>query len=447
MRKNLKSRRIAAVAIGALLALSLAACSGGGTPNPGQATGAAPQGGSGEPVTITVWGWDATVEKAIPGFEAANPNIKVKVVNAGSSSDEYTALDNAIQAGSGVPDVAMFEYFALPYFAIPGKLADLDQFGATDFSNDYVPAAWTDVTVGGKIYALPSDYGPVVMFYNNATFKKAGIDEPPATWDEYYQDAKKIHDLGKDYYIQNDSGDPFLLMSLIWQAGGHPFAVDGTSTTINFADAGTAKAVSYWQKMLDEGLINTKIANWSDDWNRTLNNGELATQVIGGWLTSTLPERAPDTSGDWRVAPMPQWDAGATAGSENGGSCFGVPAAAAHQAEGYKFLEYFAHGEGLQNRVDAGAFVPNTSVLNSDAFQTTKTKFFGDQTTGTVLAKASEAVTPGWQYPPFFEWARTNYADVVTPYYTSGKIPLLEILDTWKKNMTDYGNEQGFQVS
>ena len=77
------------------------------------------------PVKITVWSWDGTVEKAVPGFEAANPNIKVEVVNAGSSQDEYQALDNAIQAGSGIPDLVMFEYFAVPYFAIPGKLADL----------------------------------------------------------------------------------------------------------------------------------------------------------------------------------------------------------------------------------------------------------------------------------------------------------------------------------
>ena len=134
-------------------------------------------GGSGDgdkQVNLTVWSWDGTVAKSVPGFESANPNIKVKVANAGSSFDEYTALDNAIQARSGVPDLAMFEYFAVPYFAIPGKLYDLGKYSVNDLKKDYLDAAWSDVTVGGKVYALPSDYGPSAMFYNDATLKKAG---------------------------------------------------------------------------------------------------------------------------------------------------------------------------------------------------------------------------------------------------------------------------------
>ncbi|GAA3159551.1 hypothetical protein GCM10020001_099510 [Nonomuraea salmonea] len=164
------SRKLKLLCAALVPMLALTACSGGG----GQA-GA----DGGEQVKITVWSWDGTVEQAVPGFQAAHPNIKVEVVNAGSSQDEYKALDNAIQAGSGVPDLVMFEYFAVPYFAVPGKLADLGELGADKLKADYVPAAWNDVTVNGKVYALPSDYGPSAMFYNEATLKKAGIDEPP----------------------------------------------------------------------------------------------------------------------------------------------------------------------------------------------------------------------------------------------------------------------------
>lgn len=423
--------------------LALAACSGGGGgPSDGGAAG-----GGDEPVKITVWSWDGTVEKAVPGFEAANPNITVEVVNAGSSQDEYQALDNAIQAGSGVPDLVMFEYFAVPYFAIPGKLADLGEFGVDNFKQDYVEAAWNDVTVNGRVYALPSDYGPSAMFYNAATFKKAGLDGPPATWDEYYEAAKKIRALGDDYYIAQDTGDLFFLLSLIWQAGGRPFKVDGNTVHIDFTDAGTTKAVSFWQKMLDEGLINTKITGWSDEWNRALNDGTLATQTMGGWLTSTLPERAPQAAGDFKVALMPQWQEGEKVGAANGGSSFGIPAVAEHKEAAFKFLEYFAHGDGLATRVAAGAFVPNTSVLESKEFQSKANEYFGGQKVGAVLAEASEIVGTGWQYPPFFEWARSIYGDIASPFYTTGQGSLAEILEQWKQRCIQYGNEQGFQVS
>jgi len=427
-----------ATAVALLTAGALAACSGGGS------TGAS--GGDGGPVTLTVWSWDGTVELAVPGFEKEHPDIDVEVVNAGSSSDEYQALDNAIQAGSGVPDLVMFEYFAVPYFAVPGKLADLGPLGADALADDFVPSAWNNVTMDDAVYALPSDYGPAVLFWNQAVFAEAGIDEPPATWDEYYEDAKKIRALGPDHYITQDSNDLFFLLSLIWQAGGRPFQVDGTSVHIDFTDEGTRKAVDFWQKMIDEDLVDTSISAWSDDWNRALNDGTLASQNMGGWLTSTLPERAPDAAGDFRVALMPQWEEGEKVGAENGGSAFGIPEAAENKEAAYAFLEYFTHGEGLQPRVDAGAFVPATSVLESPEFQDVPNPYFGDQETGAVLAEASSIAAVGWQYPPFFEWARSVYPDIATPFYTSGEGSLAEVLRTWQERSVQYGNEQGFQV-
>jgi multiple sugar transport system substrate-binding protein len=434
-----RKKTTAATAAALVTMVALAGCTGGGSSSDGGAP-------LGEPVTLTVWSWDGTVEAAVPGFEEENPDITVKVVNAGSSTDEYTALDNAIQAGSGVPDIAMFEYFQLPFFAIPGKLTDLSEFGADDISGDYVDAAWGNVEIDGKPYALPSDYGPAAMFYNQAVLQEAGVSAPPATWDEFYEAAKKVRALGGDHYITNDSADIFLLLSLIWQGGGRPFTVDGTDVAIDFTDEGTTRAVEFWQRLLDEDLVNTKITGWSDDWNRGLNEGTLATQLIGGWFTSTLPERAPDAAGDFRVAPLPQWEAGDAAGAENGGSAMAIPEAAENKEAAYAFLEYFTHGDGLQARIDEGAFVPNLSFLEDETFLNTQNEFFGDQKYNEVLAEASTSVGTGWQYPPFFGWARSDYEDVSAPLYDTGDGTLADVLETWREHSVEYGNEQGFTV-
>ena len=37
-------------------------------------------------------------------------------------------------------------------------------------------------------------------------------------------------------------------------------------------DAGMKKYIDFQQKLIDEDLIDTKTANWSDDWNRELND-------------------------------------------------------------------------------------------------------------------------------------------------------------------------------
>ncbi|MCC2309517.1 ABC transporter substrate-binding protein [Cellulomonas chengniuliangii] len=439
MRLSSKARLVPVALVTAAALVACTSTGGGG--------GSAGSEGDGGNAKLTVWSWDGTVELAVPGFEEANPGTTVDVVNVGSSSDLYQSLDNAIQAGTGVPDLVMFEYFAVPYFAIPGKLTDLTTLGAGDLEDDFLPAAWNNVKLGEGVYALPSDYGPAAMFWNSATFAQAGITEAPATWDDYYEAAKKIRALGPDHYIAQDTGDLFFLLSLIWQAGGRPFTVDGTSVKIDFSEPATKKAVDFWQKMLDEDLLNTKVTAWSDDWNRTLNDGSLATQNMGGWLTSTLPERAPDAAGDFRVALMPQWEAGQTVGAENGGSSFGIPEAAQNKQAAYDFLEYFTHGEGLQPRVDAGAFVPSAKVLDDAAFREVPNEYFGGQATGAVLAEASKAAAVGWQYPPFFEWARSIYGDLASPLYTSGQGSLAAVLETWKQRCIAYGNEQGFEVS
>ena len=396
---------------------------------------------------ITVWSWDSTIEKVIPSFEKANPNIKVNFSNVGSASDQYKAIDNALQAGSEYPDVAQFEYFAVPYFSVAKKLADLGQLGAGDYSKDYVEAAWDEVHVNGTLYALPLDYGPVVMFYNKATFEKAGISQPPATWDEFYEAAKKIRALGDNYYISNASGDIFLELSMIWQAGGQPFKVDGENVSIDFNDAKTKQTIAFMQKLIDEDLITNQIANWSDDWNRSLNDGTLATQIIGAWMTANLPDRAPDQSGNFRVAPMPQWESGEKASAENGGSTLAILEASEKKEAAMKFVEYITHSdEGVQARVDANATVANTSILESDDYLNAKNDYYGDQAYNQIIAEAAANVTKGWQFPPFFEWMRNDWGDVSTDYFTNKTGTLQGVFDQWAQDSVDYGNQQGYSV-
>ena len=87
--------------IGAVAMLSSVAACGSTSAGDGGSTGS-----SDKKVELTVWSWDSTLPRTVKGFEAKNPNIKVKVTNAGTNKDEYNALSNAIEAGSGAPDIA-----------------------------------------------------------------------------------------------------------------------------------------------------------------------------------------------------------------------------------------------------------------------------------------------------------------------------------------------------
>ena len=152
--------------------IGLAAC-GGGSDNASKGST-----GDANKAELVFWGWDTghTMTNLIKDFQKANPGITVKFNNTGTASDTQTALSNAIAAGKGAPDVVMLEDPTVTQFAVTGELADLSQFGADKLADDFSAGPWNKLQYNNKPYALPIDSGPEMFFYNDAVFKKAGVD-------------------------------------------------------------------------------------------------------------------------------------------------------------------------------------------------------------------------------------------------------------------------------
>ncbi|WP_430792036.1 ABC transporter substrate-binding protein [Actinoplanes sp. G11-F43] len=392
---------------------------------------------------LTVWAWDTTITKVVADFQTKYPNVKINLVNAGQGNDQYVALQNAITAGTGVPDVAQIEYYALPQFALAKTVTELDGYGATAMNGKFTPGTWNAVQSGGKIYGFPIDSGPMALFYNKEVFDKHKI-EVPTTWEEYAAAAEKLHTADPKAYITSDSGDAGFTTSLIWQAGGKPYTVDGTDVGVDFSDPGTQKFVTQWQKMIDAKLLSP-VVGWTDEWYKGLGDGTIATLVTGAWMPSNLESGAKAASGKWRVAPMPQWEAGGQATAENGGSSLAVPTAAANKALAYAFLKYTAVEEGAKTRVDAGAFPATTAELNDPAFQGKEFPYFGGQKVNEVLAASAGQVVTGWKYLPFQVYANSIFGDTVGKAYI-GQGSLTDGLKAWQDASVKYGTEQGFTV-
>ncbi|GAB7038380.1 MULTISPECIES: ABC transporter substrate-binding protein [Catenuloplanes] len=424
----------------------LAACGGGGddsgtggeTVSADDVTKALQDGGE-----LLIWSWDTTIKPTADAFMAKYPKVKINVVNAGTNADQYVALQNALQAGKGVPDLAHIEYYALSQFALQKQVADLTGFGAPALKDKFAPGPWNGVTPNGGVFGLPLDSGPMVLYYNEEVFKKHNV-AVPATWDEYYEAAKKLHAADPKVFIAADSGDAGTTTSMIWQAGGKPYTVDGENVTINFADAGAQKYTALWQKMIDEKLLSS-ISGWTDEWFQALGNGTLATLVVGAWMPSNLVSGAPNGAGKWRVAPMPQWEAGGTATAENGGSAMSVMEASTRKALAYGFLEYLTNGEGVKTRLDNGAFPATTADLNSPEFQAKEFEYFGGQKINELFAQSSANVVPGWQYLPFQVYANSIFKDTAGQAYIT-PTKLADGLKAWQDASIKYGNEQGFTV-
>lgn len=210
--------------------------------------------------------------------------------------------------------------------------------------------------------------------------------------------------------------------------------------TINLTgDKNVKTFTDFWQKMIDEDLIDTKTVGWTDDWNKGLDDGSIASLLTG--------------AGKWRVTQMPTAD-GSTTNSENGGSSLAVLASTKKADAAYQFIEYANHGDGVATRVAGGAFPADKASMESDSFKNTTTvknadgedvDYFGGQKYNEVLAQAAENVSSDYQFLPYEVKARTIFGDYLGKSYT-GDQKLTDGIAAWQKALQDYGKDQGFTV-
>ncbi|HST87794.1 MAG TPA: sugar ABC transporter substrate-binding protein, partial [Ktedonobacterales bacterium] len=333
--RNWRHRASLCLALFLGVASVLSACSGGGA-------------SSGGVVQLTFWSFNQQITEQADLFNKSHPNIHVTALKQPSGPNQYyPKVLTAVKAGNA-PDVALIEYQYIPTMVSNAALVDVSKYGANGVKDQFVDSAWAQVTQGGAVYGYPQDTGPMGFFYNSATFKKAGITHPPATWDEFAQDAVKIHALGPNYYITafppQSTG---WFQGLMWQAGATWFSVDTAANAwkVSVNDATSKKVASYWQALVDKGLVST-VADFSNDWNAALNKGTIASWISAVWGQGVITGSAADTKGQWTAAPIPQWTAGAKTSAMWGGSAISVIAGTKHPQEANEFAQWYLTNSG-----------------------------------------------------------------------------------------------------
>ncbi|MEE1295491.1 MAG: sugar ABC transporter substrate-binding protein [Bifidobacterium sp.] len=459
------ARRCAAALCALAAAAALAGC---GQPNDGR-------------THITVWSWEPAMATLIEQFEERNPDIAVTQV----TTADYDKLNTAIQDGYGTPDVVQLEYYVLPQYAVSGQLRDLTD-ATKGYGQFYTPGSWSSVQLDDRVYAMPMDSGPMAFFYNDDVFRQAGVDASKIrTWDDYYRAARKLKDIGVS--ITADAGDASFFNAMVWLAGGTPYETshDGKEVSITLdTDHGTQEFADFWQRMIDEGLVDTTLTAWSDEWKEAMGSGKVASVFAGAWMPSLLLADVPGGAGLWRVARMPTPD-GSAANAENGGSAMAVLNSSRKPGAATRFIDYVCHSsEGIATRVAGGSFPADNATLGSRDFleRTTvtdargvKVPYFGGQKFNQVLSEAAGEVLTGYHYLPFEVYARSDFRSTVrtaydwvneahayyaavdaardgtgsdkdVPAVPGPRVTLREGIEAWQADLMEYGTNQGFTM-
>jgi multiple sugar transport system substrate-binding protein len=430
-------RRNALVLVTAAM-LTLSACGGGGNDSANREQG---------PVTLTLWSWVPNLQQQVDMFQRAHPNIKVKLVNAGQGSEEYTKLRTSLKAGSGAPDATQMEFQFIPSFRVTGDLVDISKYGAAQIKDDYVDWAWAQVSNGSAVYAVPWDSGPMGLLYREDILRKHGI-QVPTTWDEFATAARKLHAADPKVYLTNfPPNEGGVITALAWQAGARPFETKGdTSVAVRLDDPAAMKMAQYWDGLIKEGVVSTD-PDFTDDWYRGLNTGRYAGWVTAAWGPLFLSGSAGKTKGKWRAAPLPQWNAGEAVSANWGGSTLAVTKQSKHPREAAELAIWMMHDPQATKLYTTKQFLFPVlkSLLESPEFVGQKFDFYGDQAVNEVFVKAASQVDTGFQWSPFQDFVYTTMNDEFGKA-VSGNQSLPDALRATQRKATDYARSQGFTV-
>ncbi|RAK33239.1 multiple sugar transport system substrate-binding protein [Actinoplanes lutulentus] len=437
------SRRSVVAAIAAS-ALALTACSSSGDD---ETATAKPTG----TVTVKVWAWYPEFQAVVDQFNSTHTDVKIEWTNAGTGQDQYTKLQTALKAGKGAPDVVQLELQEIPTFQLTKHLVDLGKYGANDVKADYVDWAWKQVSTGDSVYAIPVDAGPMAMMYRADIFEKYKLTVP-TTWDEYKTQAEKLKTAsgGKSFITDFGANDGGFMTGLQWQAGAQPYAydiADPSKIGVNLNSAESKKVFDYWEGMVNGGLADNT-AFHTTDFYAGLNSEKYATYLAAGWGPGYIQANAAGASGKWKVAPLPQWTAGANAQGDWGGSSFAVTDQAKYPDIAAKVaMEIFGakNTDAWKIGIDKAFLFPTaTPILESEAFLSKEYDFFGGQKVNEVFVPAYKAIGPlAWS--PFnsynFNQLTTNLGQAIEK-----KTAWSAALDTAQANVKTYATQQGFKV-
>lgn len=320
----------------------------------GLTSAAALSAGTASAVEIEYWQYffDARVaamEQLIENFEAANPDITVKMTTF-PYADYRTKVAAAIPAGEG-PDVVQLFYGWLNDYIEAGLIQPLpeDSFPAEQIDEDFFPMVQA-MKQDGQYYALPTAVRSLALFYNERLFEEAGIEGPPETLDELVEAAKKLTEkdaAGNITQVGLTSGmtaqdHHWFREVLIRQFGGEPY-LDGYRT-VNYDTEAGLKALEFYTDL--EKTHEVTASSFMDEPQAAFKAGRAGMHIDGSFRIGSLAE----VRGlKWGVAELP---AGPD-GTESNYASYWVNAITS-KAEGeeydaaVKFMEYVISDEAMQ---------------------------------------------------------------------------------------------------
>lgn len=369
------SKMIALLLIVAMLATCIVGC--GGNQNTPSTTGAsdstkapasdeAENNNTEEEITITFWHTYGDSEEAqflnvvMPLWEAAHPNIKVEAVRQDSGQFHQMIVTSF---GTGMsPDVARVDIANIAAYAEQGGLVALSDFeDFAEYSENYLEAPLSTNLYQGKYYGLPLDTNCKAAVINLNILKELGLDEVPATMEEFIEAAK---DRGTFSLNVSGVGD-WDMYPYFWLFGG-TLTDNGFTQATGYLDSDASiAAMNKIIELHDQKIFTIRDVDGSvDAWDGI--NSEYAMFIEGPWYFGSYED---SEAKGIVAATIPTYEG--RSASVVGGEDIAVFSTSKNQEAAYEFAKFMTTEEVQLAMLEVGqlpilkSLVENEAVLNN----------------------------------------------------------------------------------
>ena len=239
-------------------------------------------------------------ENLAKSFEEANPGTKVEI-QAIQNEDFAGKLQTAMQDPASGPDVFMSLGGAKTKEMIDaGQVMDLTDKISDTVKTD-MKTTLSAATFDGKVYGVPVSVEPGGMWYSKDLFKKAGVSDVPATYEELLADAKKLKDSGTDAIAlgAKDAWPAAHWYYWLVLRECSPEVYDKSVQDHDFSNACWVNAGKKLQELKDlkvfnDGFLTTTAQQGANSSAGLLANHKAAMELMGAWEPGVLKGLTPD---------------------------------------------------------------------------------------------------------------------------------------------------------
>ena len=367
--KNKLAKLLALLLAAALLTACMAGCTGK-TEQPAKAEAtekAEPAKDStpaDEEITLTFWHTYGDAEEAqfkdvvLPLWEKAHPNIKIDAVRQDGGQFHEMIVTSF---GTGMsPDVARVDITNVAAYAKQGGLVALSDFADfAELSAAYLEAPLSTNLYQGKYYGLPLDTNCKAAVVNTNVLKELGLNEVPATMEEFLAAAKD-----RGTYSLNVSGvGDWDMYPYFWLFGG-TLTDEGFTKATGYLDSeASIAAINKLLELHDQKIFTIRDVDGSvDAWDGI--NSEYAMFFEGPWYFGSYEDCA---AKGIVAATIPTYEG--RSASVVGGENVAVFSTSEHPDAAYEFAKFLTSTEAQLALLQAGQLPILKSLVDSDEVQ------------------------------------------------------------------------------